>query len=96
MIAGWRGQWMYRYRQHFAQTRIQVGSLHERCAIAARAEGPLTLSTRAPPNHGTSKGAAAYRVQTVSVSNAVRLRVSGLNSTATIWIGSPRARYLSA
>ena len=31
-----------------------------------------------------------------STSNAVRLRASLLNSTATRWIGSPRWRYLSA
>lgn len=41
-------------------------------------------------------GASGVPAQTVSVSNPVRLRVSGLNSTATKWIGSPRARYLSA
>ena len=40
--------------------------------------------------------AAAARCQARSTSNAARLRVSLLNSTAIRWIGWLRARYLSA
>ena len=44
----------------------------------------------------TPNGTSRRKDQARSTSNATRLRVSRLNSTATRWIGSPRPRYLSA
>ncbi len=65
-----------------------------RGAVLAAAECCVNFGTK-----GCEAGSRPVRAgvrYAASTSNPVTLRSSALNSTATRYIGSPRARYLSA